>query len=121
LLDLTYNAAGLLASVTDSASRTTRYSYDAANEHLVSVESYDGRITRYTYDIGTTPATHHALRSIEAPGGVTRQYAYDSFGRLSSTLIMNGPMPGEIHERVTYEYQSTGEVVARNGTMEARR
>src|SRR5262249_38598528 len=47
-LDLAYNGAGLLQTVTDSAGRVVRYTYDAANEHLVKFEDFDGRITHYT-------------------------------------------------------------------------
>ena len=56
----------LIASVTDSATpaRTTLYTYDAANEHLIAVQGPDGLVTRYTYDTGDGAAREHALTSI---------------------------------------------------------
>src|SRR5207249_4565868 len=60
-LALTYNQAGLVSSVTDSAGRVTTYAYDAANQNLVSVTEFDGRTTVYTYDTGTNPTLAHSL------------------------------------------------------------
>src|SRR5262249_53125648 len=74
-LSLSYNTAGRIVSITDSEGETTRYTYDVANEHLMSVEYPDHRIVQYTYspapgggDPGTPRA--HALTSIEDPSGV---------------------------------------------------
>ena len=70
-LILTYNAAGLVSSITDSAGRTTTYAYDPTDEYLMSVTTFDGRTTGYTYDTGTDPTTAHALLSVTHPTAPT--------------------------------------------------
>ena len=86
-LALAYNPAGLIESVTDSAGRTAEYTYDAANEHLVSVRWFDGRVTRYTYGGGGDAATAHALLSVRRPDDSVRHFTYDARGRLSGTYV----------------------------------
>ena len=103
-LQISYNAAGLIEMVTDSMGRVTQYSYDVANEHLLSVERYDGRVTRYTYSSGDGIQREHALLSIEAPSGVRRFYNYDASGRLTRTYV-------DAHvEQVDFSYDSAGRV-----------
>jgi RHS repeat-associated protein len=105
-LDLAYNPAGLLETVTDSSGRVVRYSYDQANEHLVQFTNYDGRITHYTYTDGTDIQQSHALASIEVPSGVTLHYTYDDQGRLASTFLNSG------EKRIDYTFGPGGEVDA---------
>src|SRR5581483_10464191 len=64
-LAIHYNAAGLIDRVTDPAGRQVLYTYDAANQHLVSVQATDGTVTGYTYDTGGNPATANALTSVQ--------------------------------------------------------
>ena len=52
-LNIAYNAAGLIASVTDSAGRETTYQYDPTDTYLTSVTTFDGETTIAT---PTTPA-----------------------------------------------------------------
>jgi RHS repeat-associated protein len=107
-LIIAYNAAGLIEAVTDSEGETTRYTYDAANEHLVSVQSPDGRVERYTYSTGAGAAREHALTSIQSPSGATRYFEYDSAGRLASTFLTGNA------ERVDFSFDSAGTVTVRN-------
>ncbi len=101
-LTLAYNAAGLIESIIDSTGRQTLYNYDAANEHLRSVRSFDGRETHYTYATAGDLATQHALLSIQAPSGVQRFYEYDARGRLTATHL------GGNAERVEFSFDSAG-------------
>src|SRR5207248_2726232 len=103
-LDLAYNAAGLLQTVTDSDGRVVHYSYDAANEHLVKFTDYDGRVTHYSYTDGTDIQQKHALASLENPSGVTRHYEYDDEGRYVRTFLGTGD------ERIEYTFGPAGEV-----------
>jgi RHS repeat-associated protein len=102
-LDLAYNTAGLISSVTDSAGRTTTYHYDAGNQYLTSVENFNGATTTYTYDTGANPLTAHALASIAFPDGTHDYFTYDSQGRLSDIHHDAGA------EDTTFAY-SAGEV-----------
>ena len=68
-LNIAYNAAGLIASVTDSAGRETTYQYDPTDTYLTSVTTFDGETTSYTYDTGSNPETENALLSIAYPDG----------------------------------------------------
>jgi RHS repeat-associated protein len=109
---LAYNAAGLISSVTDSAGRVTLYAYDASNQHLLTVNSYDGLVTTYTYSSGNGAAREHALTSI-ASGGTTRSFSYDARGRLIATSQGGGSEP------LAFGYDSAGRVDvtdAGNGT-----
>ncbi|MBP1464672.1 hypothetical protein EYB53_003010 [Candidatus Chloroploca sp. M-50] len=80
-LDLSYNAAGYLTSITDQDGRQTSYSY--TGEQLTSVTAFDGQVTTYSY--GNTGAANHALTSVGQPDGVTYTFTYDAQGRLAST------------------------------------
>ena len=81
-LILSYNAAGLIATVTDSAGRTTSYYYDPTDQYLTSVVDFDGQTTNYTYDTGTNPTTVHALLSVTHSDGSHDFFSYDAQGRL---------------------------------------
>jgi RHS repeat-associated protein len=81
-LDLAYNAAGRLTSITDHLGRQTLYGY--TGESLTSVQAPDGRTATYTYHTGAG-ARQHALTTIGLPDGTTRTYDYDERGRLVAT------------------------------------
>ncbi len=83
-LALTYNAAGLVSTITDSAGRTTTYNYDPTNQYLTSVVDFDGRTTSYTYNTGSNPTTAHALLSVRDPDGSHDYFSYDAEGRLAN-------------------------------------
>ena len=54
-IEIAYNAADLISQVTDPFGRQTTFTYDAANQHLVSVQEFDGSTYAYTYDTGAGP------------------------------------------------------------------
>jgi RHS repeat-associated protein len=107
-LQIAYNAAGRIISLTDPDGRETQFTYDAANEHLISVEQYDGRITQYSYVIGQGAALEHALAQITYPDGTNRYLTYDEQGRIAETSV-DGNM-----EPIQFSYDSAGTVVATN-------
>ncbi|MCB2180964.1 MAG: PKD domain-containing protein [Desulfobulbaceae bacterium] len=100
ITNMTYNAFGWLASVTDPNGRTVAYEYDTAGNRT-KVTAADGTEIIYTYDAASR------LHSVQAGGnqvtfsynaagqrqtaaysnGVTTTYGYDSLGRLDSILI----------------------------------
>ena len=108
-LQIAYNAPGRIQSVTDEIGRQTVFTYDAANEHLLSVQDYDGQITTYTYN-NQSVTTRHALASITYPGGTHRYFTYDSEGRLAGTYPDSGA------EMITFGYGSAGTVSATDAT-----
>jgi YD repeat-containing protein len=105
-LTLAYNAAERITSVTDSDSRQSLYTYDASNQHLLSVQDYDGRVTSYSYLTGQGAAKDHALSEVAFPDGSHRYYTYDSHGRLANTYRDGGV------ERITFSYDTAGTVTA---------
>ncbi|MCY2990994.1 MAG: malectin domain-containing carbohydrate-binding protein [Planctomycetota bacterium] len=84
-LAIAYNPAGRIVSLTDPDGRQTIFTYDAANEHLLSVRDYDGKIISYSYSIGQGITREHALTQIAFPGGTHGYFTYDAQGRLAST------------------------------------
>lgn len=106
-IDVTYNAQGRIAGLTDSEGETVAFSYDASGEYLLSAQYHDGRTVSYTYQ--TTPgAAQHALTSIQSPTGVTRVYEYDAAGRISATSLNAGLTTGA--QRVDFLFDSAGTV-----------
>jgi YD repeat-containing protein len=82
------------------------YTYDASNQHLLSVRDYDGRVTSYSYITGQGAAKEHALSEIAFADGSHRYYTYDSHGRLASTYRDGGA------ETITFSYDTAGTVTA---------
>jgi len=107
-LIIAYNAAGRIQSITDSDSRQTVFTYDASNEHLISVQAYDGRVTSYAYSIGQGTTREHALTQITYPDGSHRYFTYDAQGRVASTSADSGA------ETINFNYDSAGTVTATN-------
>ena len=107
-IEFTYNAYGLIASLTDSAGRTTTYNYDPTNTYLLSVNGFNGQTTNYTYD-AATGAAEGALATITIPGGTHEYFTYDSLGRLTGISQDGGAEP----ETFTY---SSGDVTTTDGT-----
>jgi len=106
----TYNDAGLIATLTEDLpgpdDPVTTYNYDAANEHLISVEYPDGRVIRYDYYSGEGAPREHALKEIEFPDGSHQYFAYDDQGRLSEVHRDGGA------ETMTFAYGPAGKVVS---------
>ena len=102
-LSFTYNAAGRIDGMADSAGRITTYAYDPTNTHLLTVTGPEGTTT-YTYSTGFGAAREHALLSVTEPGGLVRRFEYDDRGRLTATYLDKGV------ERVEFDYDTTGRV-----------
>lgn len=107
-LSIAYNTAGRISGITDSEGETTQYTYDAANDHLLSVRYNDGRTVRYTYSTGAGPAREHALTSVQESSGVTRTFDYDTAGRLMATYLTGNA------ERIDFVFDSAGAVTVRD-------
>jgi RHS repeat-associated protein len=106
MLQIAYDG-GRITSTTDPATgRTTRYAYDAENEHLVSVTTFDGRTTAYRYSVGAGATTEHALLSVGYADGTHRFFAYDAQGRLADAHRDGGA------EDVTFTYRNGSAVIA---------
>jgi RHS repeat-associated protein len=108
----TYNAAGLIATATDSAGRVTSYTYDAANQHLMSVLFYNGETISYSYNTTPGSPSQNSLASITFPDGTHSYLNYDDEGRLASTSADGGAEP----ETLTYTYGQVGVTNGVGGT-----
>ncbi len=82
-LEIEYNGAGRIERVRDDDGRTTQYRYDAANEHLIEVEYFDGRTVAYAYQSGVSPASEHALTEIVYPDGSHQNFIYKTDGTIA--------------------------------------
>lgn len=100
-LAIAYNGAGRIASISDSAGRTTTFGYDATNNYLLTVTAPDGKITSHSYQLTGDERVRHALLSVERAGTSTF-FAYDSRGRLDSTYSLGNT------QIVDYSYNTTG-------------
>lgn len=108
-IDISYNAAGLIVAISDSAGRTITYGYDSTNTYLTSVTSFDGQTTYYSYNTVAGSPSQNALTSITFPGNTHQYFTYNSQGMLASTYSDNGAEP----QNFTY---SMGEVSTTDGT-----
>jgi RHS repeat-associated protein len=106
-LQIAYNGAGFIQSVTDPVGRQTLYTY--AGDHLTQVQQADGRTTTYTYGTG------HALVSISGSCCSQRSFTYDAQGRLASTWV------GQNEATVTFAYDNAGGVTARDALANTSR
>ena len=107
-LQIDYDVAGHIECITDPYGRQTVFAYDAAGEHLVSVEAPDERTTTYTYLTDQGSHVEHALTQVEFPDGSHRTFTYDELGWLAETY-----RDGEA-ERLTYSYDGAGTVYETN-------
>ncbi len=103
-LQIAYNAAGRITSVTDPFGRETIFNYDATNQYLTSVQEADGSTYTYTYDTGNGAARKNALVSTVNPDGRQQFFTYDFEGRLSGISANGGSEP------ITFAYGPAGEV-----------
>ena len=96
-MQIAYNAAGRIQTITDQLGRQTTFTYDAASEHLIAAQYYDGRTA-------ATPTTgpEHAL---------TRLPTRTELTGTSPTMpeaIWQGPASTVAVEALTFTYNSTG-------------
>jgi RHS repeat-associated protein len=104
VMQIAYNGAGRINTITDPVGRQTLFTYDAANEHLLSVQAPDGTSEQYTYNAATTGPLAHGLTSIQFADGTRRDFTYDAAGRLIGEARDGGA------EAVTYAYDSAGQL-----------
>jgi len=102
-LQIDYNAAGRIQTITDSLGRQTQFSYTADNEHLSGVQYYDGRTATYVYGTGEVGSPYNALIEMSTACACTcscdtQYFTYDAQGRLSGTYKAGNA------EAVTYTY-----------------
>ncbi|MCY2987964.1 MAG: dockerin type I domain-containing protein [Planctomycetota bacterium] len=113
-VQIAYNSAGRIATITDPDNRQTVFHYDAANQHLTSVDYFDGRTVAYAYATDTLDKPRlHALKEITYPGEkvstFTHQYfTYDTQGRPAAIYRDDNA------ERVEFAYDSAGKVTVTN-------
>ena len=106
MMAISYNGAGLISQVQDSAGRTAIYTYDAANQHLLSVVRTDG-VCSYQYDTTSADSRRHALTRIATPDGVVRSFSYDSMGRIGAIHSSTTP-----DQDILLTYGPTGTIYA---------
>ncbi|WP_245608605.1 RHS repeat domain-containing protein, partial [Saccharibacillus sacchari] len=110
-----YNAAGLVASVSDQADRTASFAYDAAGR-LITLTDPAGQQTEYTYNeddrivTGALAGKERFANTYDAEGRVTKQtdglagnstaFAYSEVAGLFTTTITdrNGHVQKRIHD-----------------------
>ena len=83
---MSYNAGGLLTSVTDTYGRTIQFTYDASN-HLSSVTDPLGRVTTFQYD-----AMDRMPIQITDPLGNVTRYTYNSQYQMTEKVDRDGRM-----------------------------
>ncbi|MCB1132942.1 MAG: RHS repeat protein, partial [Verrucomicrobiae bacterium] len=100
-ITLGYNGSGKINQVTESTGRTVTYTYQG--DYLESATTGDGKTTTYTYQTTGIPARLHALTSVTR-AGVTRSFAWDDRGRLSSSAVAGN------QQTMAFGYDSAGGV-----------
>ena len=101
-LQIEYNDADLVESITDPDGRKTTFTYDDDNEHLISVRYFDDAIVNYVYSIANDVTKEHALTEIEFPGGSHRYLDYDVRGRIDEISVDDGA------EAISFIYDNAG-------------
>ncbi len=100
-----YSADGRLVKLFDHADRVTQYTYNASEEHLLSVRGPDGESTEYRYVTGAGGLLDHHLRSILRPDGLLVEFSYDDLGRLTGQQVAGG------EQAVSHAYSGAGKTV----------
>ena len=95
----TYNAAGLVATSTNSKGGVTTYAYNPQG-NATSMTNPLGHVSTYSYDAAGRIATQ------TEPNGLATRYTYDARGRLLSSATGSGAAI----EATTYTYHSTGQL-----------
>ena len=101
-------ASGRVGSVSDSAGRTTSFTYNGSG-NLVSVEAVDGAVWAYGYD------TSHRMTTLTKPGGGVTTNVFDPSGRTTSQTDPTGRVTG-----FAYSYNVTT-ITYPDGTKRAER
>lgn len=117
----TYNAFGDLTQQADAKGNTYNLVYDNLGR-LITRTGAEGTTT-YTYDDNTvTGCSSNSLLQVTAPNGVARQYQYDAFKRpIYERLIIDGTtytkqFAYDSYNRVTSTTYPSGEVIEQTYT-----
>ncbi len=119
-----YDAAGQIASVTDTRGRTISYQYDAAGNRT-KMTAPDGKITTYAYDAnnrlaaltspsGTFSFVYDSLgrrTKLTYPNKVATTYGYDVAGRLTSLITKTST--GKLISSYSYTYDKAGNRISK--------
>ncbi|MGO9917226.1 MAG: Ig-like domain repeat protein, partial [Isosphaeraceae bacterium] len=102
-IDIGYNAAGLISTITDSQSRVTTYAYESISQYhdvppepyLAAVTGFNGQTTSYSYEPTSNFAffDEESLTSIAFPGGTHQYFTYNAYGWLASICNDDGAQP----------------------------
>ncbi len=98
----TYDAFGNLKTQRNARNQTTTYNYHA-----------DGRVNSMSTPEGTTSYTYNGneqLTGISSPGNVSRNYTYDSKGRVST---ISETIPGQSTFSTSFTYDTKGRLSTR--------
>ena len=107
LVQQTYTADGLRASLTDAGNHTTSFAYDGYDR--LSTTTYpDSTTEAYTYDADSNVLT----RKTRASSSTTFTYAYDTLNRLTTKTPASGPV-------VSYSYDLLGRLTGVSDTSSA--
>jgi YD repeat-containing protein len=109
----TYDALGLVTSVTDELNNKTTYEYDA-NGNKTSMLDARGSLTEYEYDAA------NRLSKVTNPDGATRSYTYNFRGQ-KVTDTVTGPAPAggflsplalqQFVQTTTFVYDNAGQLI----------
>ncbi|MBY9077096.1 hypothetical protein KIH86_04025 [Paenibacillus sp. HN-1] len=91
-LSLSYDGAGKLTSVRDSADRSMTFHYDSAGD-MTSIKDVDGAETGLTYD-----DSHHLLSVTDAKGTATMSVTYDAKQRVTGITDFYGAESSSSYE-----------------------
>lgn len=96
----TYNAAGYVGSIRDPSGRV--YSYGYTGNKLITYTDPAGRVTRYDYDAAGF------LSRVTTPGGRITRLTYDATGRVTSVVQVTNV--GETGPTTAYTYNQANTV-----------
>ena len=102
-------SSGKVASVTDDQGRKVIYGY--TGDLLTSVTAFNGLVTRYVYHAADSTPMSCALKQIVYPDGRTKDYTYDSIGRVATISVNGNKFTTEIVRGLCGSYS----VIAPNG------
>ena len=102
-------SSGKVASVTDDQERKVIYGY--TGDLLTSVTAFNGLVTRYVYHAADSTPMSRALKQIVYPDGRTKDYTYDSIGRVATISVNDNKFTTEIVRGLCGSYS----VISPNG------
>lgn len=110
--EISYNANGLVETVTDHAGRVTTYTYDATGDQLLQVVGPAGQ-SDYEYE-NTDGFANGLLLVAKNNNGIVRRFEYDDLGRFAASST------GNDNERTSYAYDTAGGVTITDASGQSR-